>query len=491
MNNITNKSVLSFPVLFEKQKEFYSSDNRFTKIKIWLMHTGKNLNGSVFEKNVIDDAIETLEYIPVVGFIEQNKIGEEDFSDHRYIITKDENGIKRKYIGTGYGVILSSADNNAHYENRICDDGIEREYLVCDAYIWNMFEDSSNILNRDMIKSQSMELDENSIEGFEDEDGLFHFTKFSFRASCILGQDYEPAMISSTVEVQFSVKDFVKNIQNEITDKYIEFSKVLKDIDIENKLNQGGKDNMPITDFSQTVMEQFSDISTIVKQYESIKDMWGDSVPRYYLKDIQDDEVIVVDRKNNYQYYGFKFSVNGDKPEIDFACGGRKKVRYENYVDGSTEPICAFNFGKHIAEIEKIAFNKVEEAETAKNTAETNYNSIKADYDEMKPKYDNYVMEEEKRHIDELNAKKDEKFSEYEDVLSGNSEFTELKNRKEELSVDEIEKECAVLYVKECRSNSNFSKKHDFSKVNILEDDFDNEGCGYVSTKYGNIPVRR
>lgn len=498
MSEKIKKSLLSFPVMFQKTDEVESTDCRFTKVKIWLMHLGQNFNRSIFEKSVIDEAIPSLAYIPIVGFLEKNKVGEDDFSDHRYIITKDANGLRRKYIGNAYGVILSSDENNAHYEERVCDDGETRTFLVVDGVIWNMFEDSSEIINRDLIKNQSMELwdDGESIEGYEDEDGLFHFTKFSFRAACILGNDdkYQPAMINSTVEVQFTMSDFVKDIQSELSNKLITFTKLVNE-----KNNQGGTRTMPKnTDFAQTVMEQFSDISRIVSQQEIIKDRWGDAVSRFYLADIQDDEVIVVDRKNGYVHYGYKFTVDGDKPIIDFTCGNRKKIRYENYEEGTNAPEGAFDFGTHIAECEEIAFskvteaeNKVTEAEKAKDEAETNYTQVKSDYDEMKPKYDEYVAAEEKRIADEVDAAKDAKFAEYEVALADNSDFTALKEQKNELSVDEIENKCALIFAKvNLKNTSNTNKPTEFSKTLVITDD-DNESEGFVQTKYGNIRISK
>jgi len=268
---------------------------------------------------------------------------------------------------------------------------------------------------------------------------------------------------------------------------------------VNEKTNQGGIETMPNTDFAQTVMEQFSDISAIVEQCETMTDRWGYTYPRYYLTDIQENEAIVVDRKNNYRYYGFSFTVNGDKPEIDFANAVRKKLQYVNYEEGVNAPEGAFDFGKHIEEIENAAFEKIEEinkkietVEQEKSDVETNYVAIKADYDDMKPKYDAYVEADEQRKADELNAQKDAKFAEYEDSLAENSEFTALKDRKEELSVDEIEKECAVLYVKLNRPKAAFSKNGTASTtiVDIMEDN-DNSLGFYVETKYGNIPVRR
>jgi hypothetical protein len=500
------KSTLSIPITFEKVEEFNCDNSRFTKVKCWLMHTGRNLNGSEFEKEVIAEAIPSLQYIPIVGFIENNELDEKDFSDHRYVISTNENGIYRKYCGSAYGVILSDKDNNAHFETKICNDGQEREFIVSTGIIWNMFEDSKNIFDRDFIKDHSIELDENSVDGYEDENGIFHFTKFSFRAACVLGGGCQPAMTGSTVEVQFTMKDFVNNLHSELNDKYSEFTKLVgetinqtftKPNELVNENNKGGIATMQNTDFS-TVLQMFNDISNTIAQHEMIEDRWGDKYSRYYAVDIQENEVIVVDRMNNYNYFGFSFAMNGDSVEIDFENCKRKKISYEDYVDGVETPEGAFDFGKHIADIEESAFTKVNEANTkvetaeqAKIEAETNYTAIKADYDDMKPKYDAYVLAEEQRQAAELEAQKDAKFAEYEDILSENADFAALKERKSELSVDDIEKECAVLYVKANRTKSNFSKTSGTSVVTgvLKEDDYSNDG--YVDTKYGRVRKSR
>lgn len=485
MSEKIKSSVLSFPVFFEKINDYSIKDDRFTRVKVYLMHTGLNFNNSIFEKSVINDAIPSLEYIPIVGFIQDKPFDDKDFTEHKYTITKDENGVRRKYIGHGYGVILSSEDNNAHFEMRTCDDGIEREFLVVNGVIWNMFEDSSEIINRDIIKNHSMELHEPSIDGYEDENGCFHFTKFSFKAACVLGNDTEPAMINSTIEVQFTMSDFVKNIQSELNDKYISFTKAI------NK-KEGGTIIMPTkTDFSQTVMQQFEDISNMVRQYAITEDRWGEAVPRYYAMDIQDNEVIVTDRANNYQYYGFPFTMNGDKAEIDFTKGTRKKLCYTNYEEGIEAPQGNFDFGKHIEEIEKTAFEKV-------TTAESNYSTIKKDYDSIKPKYDEYVKTEQKQKEDELEAKKDAMFEKFEKELGENTDFVALKENKSELSVDEIETKCSLLYTRNrMNQKKDNSDKSNFSKagsavVGIMDDESGaDEGTNYIPTKYGNIPIKR
>lgn len=499
------KSALSFPVTFEKVKDFEMADDRFTKVKIWLMHLGKNLNNSAFEKSVVDKAIPTLQYIPIMGFVELNDDNEKDFSDHRYIITKDEKGIRRKYMGTPYGVIKSSDDNNAHYEERLCEDGETRTFLVTEGVIWNVLEDGAEIFHRDLVKSQSMELYEKSIDGYEDDDGIFHFTEFSFRAACVLGDDVTPAMTGSTVEVQFTLSDFVKDIQSELNDKYTTFTKLTE---VVNEKTNGGVEIMDNTDFTQTLLSQFEDISAQVRQHETFTDRWGYECARYYAVDIQENEVIVVDAKNNYNYFGLSFTMNGDKAEIDFETAKRKKLRYEDYVEGSSVE-GAFDFGKHIEEIENNAFAKVEEAnvkvseaeskvvefeakvsefEAAKNEIEEKFNQVNAEFEEMKPKYEDFVKAEQARIEAEVDAQKDAEFAKYEAILAEDANFAALKERKSELTVKEIEAECAIMYARKALA-TNFSRNNDGVMVAGI---IDNGGAkeGFVETKYGFIPVK-
>lgn len=476
---------------FSINGEFSDNDTRFLNITIDVMHTGLNFNESFFEKEIVDSCIESIKNTAVLGFIKYDKVSQEkDFKGHEHILTKTENGVEEVYLGRAYGVIPESC--NPRWITKMCSDGQEREFLQVDALLWTKFDDSIEIVKRDTEKGQSMELELSSVEGYEDDGGVFHFTKFRFDGCCILGEGVQPAMIDANIkEVQFTMTDFVKNLQSELNDKFTTFTRLVNE-----KSNQGGIGIMPNTDFTQTVMEQFSDISNMVREHEVIVDRWGDAIPRFYLVDIQDNEVIVVDRQSNYCYYGFPFTLNGDKAEIDFANGNRKKVRYENYEEGSIVPEGSFDFGKHIADIEEIAFSKVNDAnekvataEEEKATAETNYSQIKADYDEMKPKYEAYVLADEQRQVEELNAQKDAKFAEYEETLAENADFAALKERRDELSVDEIEKECAVLYVRVNRPKANFNKLGSTpAVVGIMNDGDDTKG--FVMTKYGNIPVK-
>lgn len=486
---------LSLLSTFSINNEFAEDDARFLHVTVDVLHTGENLNKSYFSKEVVDECVESIKNVPILGFIKRDKYtNENDFAGHEYILKRTENGVEEKYVGSCYGVVPESC--NPRWTTKVCDDGQEREFLQVDAIMWEKFTDATSIIHRDSEKGQSMELEVASIEGEKDDNGIFHFTKFRFDGLCVLGDNAQPAMVNANVKindaVNFSMNDFMNCVHRELNDKFELFNQAFAKLtNHNNNDSQGGVNDMTKenTDFAQTVMQQFDDIASIVGQYETVKNRWGEDTPRFYLADIQDNEVIVVDKGENYHYYGFPFSINGDKPEIDFSCGGqRKKISYENYEDNSPVADGAFDFGKYITDMENTASAKVDEMEKLKANIEVEFAEVKADYDEIKPKYDEYVKAEAQREADELNAQKDAKFAEYEDVLGENADFAALKEKKADMSVDEIEKECAVMFVKASRANKiNFSKDDVVSAVVGVLDDSDDIDDGYIHTKYGNI----
>ena len=220
------KDKANIPVMFQKMKDFETEDTRFTKVKIWICHTGLNHNWSDMSKRVIEEAIPTLANTPILGYIEPNSNDEEDFSDHRRKLDKES--LSMKYSGKAVGVIGES--NNAKFEMRLCDDGIEREYLTVEGLL-NKLEDSIDIMNRDIVKSQSMELHEDSTDML-----MIIIYLCSLRWFMVVHPriDHQPAMESSTIELigkdrmQYtaeSYKDEMRQIKEEINSKLDEFNK--------------------------------------------------------------------------------------------------------------------------------------------------------------------------------------------------------------------------------------------------------------------------
>lgn len=207
------------PVIFQKLNDY---DDRFMRVKIWLMHLGENYNGSSFEKDHVEKAIPSLANTPILGFIEENG-GVDDYSDHRMILVREDGEYKTKYIGQAYGVIPQ--ENNAKFEVRVGDDGVTREYLTCEGLLWQKWDIPTEIMDRDLVKSQSMELHKDYEGYWNEKTGLFHFTNFKFFGACILGSSVMPGMNSASIEKEFSQASLQLEIQGKMEEFKIAFSR--------------------------------------------------------------------------------------------------------------------------------------------------------------------------------------------------------------------------------------------------------------------------
>lgn len=200
------ENYMKLPIQFEKMGNVV--DDRFIKVKIWLAHVGENRNNSIFSKELLESMIPSLSLVPILGHLATNEEGITDFKGHEEKLIIDNGEFSFKYMGRAWGVIPEA--NNAHFETRYGEDGVEREYLVAEGVLWRKFPEVEEIFDRDSgYKNQSMELFPPSVKGYVNEQGQFVFTEAKFEGACILGEDVTPAMISSTIE-KFSVANDLK-----------------------------------------------------------------------------------------------------------------------------------------------------------------------------------------------------------------------------------------------------------------------------------------
>lgn len=210
------------PLKFEVKKEFElkEDDIRYSLAKLYIMHDGRNYNGSSFSKEVIEACKHTAYNMPIIGYIEDG-----DFSDHRYEIEKDENG-EYQYVckEQAVGVIPESAD--LYMEERVCDDGIKRNYLVADnVIIWRKWNDVNKIFDDESQKWHSCELSDNYEGRFDRDKNEFVFDKFEFFGFTVLGDKYSPAMKDSNIEIKQFAKVNTEVIEENLSKFMKNFSK--------------------------------------------------------------------------------------------------------------------------------------------------------------------------------------------------------------------------------------------------------------------------
>lgn len=206
------KKVLNLPLSYE-QTGF--QDERFTKVRVKVMHSGLNLNNSNFSDEAIGKASPSLRNIPLLAFVKKTDgSGEADFAGHEFEFKITEDGIKYVYLGRPIGMIPET--NNYSYEED--EEGVK--FVSADAYIWNQYaNEAMDIIQRDGSKSVSMEI---SVDNYEVDDkaGVMDITDFKYTGVAILGDDVQPAMRNARLDLaSFSfdgLGDFMATFAKEI-----------------------------------------------------------------------------------------------------------------------------------------------------------------------------------------------------------------------------------------------------------------------------------
>ena len=205
---------LKLPVVkFESTNETLENTN-FKKVKIYIMHTGENLNGSVFTVDSINKSIDTLSNIPILAYVVKEDSQNKDFAGHEtdFDIFTDEDGVikvKEYYLEQPIGVI---PETNDYFMEEI--DG--ETYLGCYGYIWKCYSnDAYDILEEDQEKEISMEILIRNCT--YDRKGRCHINSFEFLGITCLGANVPGAMgANCTINMSFSTdeenQEFFKSV---------------------------------------------------------------------------------------------------------------------------------------------------------------------------------------------------------------------------------------------------------------------------------------
>lgn len=187
--------------------------------EIKVLYVGQNRNHSYINKETAIEMSKTLRGAPIVGYFKKDK---EDFGDHGRKVIIDDQGVKFQCQTKPYGFVAPDAkvwfkkfEQQDDFGNKVT-----REYLMTTGYLWvGQFEECKDVLNSG--RPQSMELDENSLEGnwsTNSKTGMefFIINDATFSKLCILGNDVEPCFEGASVtdiavSSQFSLDDDFKH----------------------------------------------------------------------------------------------------------------------------------------------------------------------------------------------------------------------------------------------------------------------------------------
>lgn len=164
-------------------------------------------------------------------------------------------------------------------------------------------------------------------------------------------------------------------------------------------------------------------------------DEWGTwSKYWYYDHDAELSEIYVHDSED-YLLYGFKYSMNGDKVEIDFNSKKRKKFSIVDFNEGDAE----FSFKL----LEDIA-GRLQESRKQFAELEEKYNAASSRIEEMTAEMDTLRQYQISKQAEERAAEVEAVFEQFED-LAGEESFEQLKADNANMSIEAIEEKCFAI----------------------------------------------
>lgn len=190
------------------------------------------------------------------------------------------------------------------------------------------------------------------------------------------------------------------------------------------------------SEFTLTTEQLLNEISGALGAYK-IPSSWDpeNMVPRYWMNDVQGDEVIVIDC-TTYNLMGIPYSMNGDNVVLDVENAKRKKVTFEDWDEGEVLPGMSAAFTK--------ITNTVAEMNAKISDLTKEFTEASETIAEMKPKLEAYEKAEADAKAAEMEAKRNALFATFDEKLGADAEYIALKENKE-ISYSDLETKCYAL----------------------------------------------
>lgn len=190
------------------------------------------------------------------------------------------------------------------------------------------------------------------------------------------------------------------------------------------------------SEFTLTTEQLLNEISGALGAYK-IPSSWDpeNMVPRYWMNDVQGDEVIVIDC-TTYNLMGIPYSMNGDNVVLDVENAKRKKVTFEDWDEGEVLPGMSAAFTE--------ITNTVAEMNAKISDLTKEFTEASETIAEMKPKLEAYEKAEADAKAAEMEAKRNALFATFDDKLGADAEYIALKENKE-ISYSDLETKCYAL----------------------------------------------
>lgn len=390
-----NKSIrLNYELTFSNITDLNES---FAKATCLIAYTGKNQNMSSIEKDVFEKALPSIKNIPIVGRYDRKT---NTFGSHDLEVIKQDDKMYLINATTPFGVVPESAKQ--WWED--CEvNGETKHCLFTEVILWKRQHGYQHIKEAKTL-GQSMEIEITDFS--KQQDGYTAINAFYWKALCILESAkpcFENANITHFTKAQ--INHLISQFQQE-------FSMMTEQI----KQELGG---FTLNTNKNSRLDTFSKLASLLEKDTT------------HLMDFDESHIY-------YQQY------QPDTMEKQFFKQAYKKDTEGNYVL-EDKPIALLRQW-----ISQEDFNKI------KQDALSEFEAYKQKYPEETFKaLEAYKIEAEAKIRSEA---ENTLFQSYDDMLKDSPEYQALKEKKDNLTIEELEKECLMLVGKYTLIRSNTTK---------------------------------
>lgn len=406
-------------------------NSEFTLTKVYVMACGKNRNMSYIGKDRVEENLNTLNYVPVVGHLFKDEDGKYRLGGHDCTFDDNFNLVS---LCVPFGVVI---ENSFEWET-INEYGTDVEYLVAKAVLWTgRYPDLKEAIYSDEVYfNQSMELNVQEYRPLEQDSNYIELLDFSFDALCLLNksdkpeENVTPCFINAKVEpINFSTDDFVAKFEElkQAVNKCFNLQKegeelentniVTEPVSVEPVITTDSNasiepETFSISQFQLTANEKRDAISDAVRGLNAITnetDTW------FYLRDYDDKYAYVEMCIYNFTDDSFEDKIG----------------RFEYSM---TNNIATINSS---FEEMRVMWLTLDEAATLEE-ARDNYSVVKAEVETLRP----YKLAAEKA---EREAAESAVFSKFDSHIGAMPEYAELKSKASDYEIADLERECLIL----------------------------------------------
>jgi hypothetical protein len=218
-------------ILFGKMEKENTSNPLFTEVKVHVLYSGLNRNGTYIGKNLAEKMGSKIGYTPIIGEFLTKK---DDFGSHGGKMVISSEGVEFEKTTVPYGVV--NAEKGYWWEEVEGPDGVVRNFLTVSAYLWTAkYPEVDRVASGNNWQSMELNRDFSVGEWITRKDGsyYFKFTDAVIEALCILGNDVEPCFEGASFKTpnsEFAMQDFKSQFELMMT----EFKNALeKEVDLQ------------------------------------------------------------------------------------------------------------------------------------------------------------------------------------------------------------------------------------------------------------------